>query len=101
MIAVRPKMRNTLAIFEPTTLPTTTSDESFTTAIIEVTISGSDVPSATMVTPTIKIKKMLLSLTLKGGYTLENPVGTIAGEDNVTIGGFWMGADLGLGILIK
>ena len=48
--------------------------------------------------PTIKLDSVLLSIVFKGGYTLENPVGTVTDEDDVTIGGFWMGVDFCLGL---
>lgn len=47
--------------------------------------------------PTFVLKRVLLSVNVKGGYTLKNPVGFIEGEEDVTLGGFWAGIDLCLG----
>ena len=47
-IAVIAKIRNTLKIFEPTTLPTAISTSPFFAAITDVKSSGSEVPSAIM-----------------------------------------------------
>lgn len=52
---------------------------------------------ALLVAPTVTLQNTLLSIILKGGYTLENPVGSIIDEREVTIGGFWLGVDLCVG----
>ena len=52
-----PKIKKILVIFEPTTLPTTISDEFLKTAKIEEISSGKEIPIATIVTPTIKAGK--------------------------------------------
>ena len=46
-----PKIRNTLKILEPTTFPRAMSLSPFLAATIEVTSSGREVPTATMVRP--------------------------------------------------
>lgn len=40
----------------------------------------------------------LISIVLQGGYTIDNPVGRVDGESDVSIGGFSAGALLGLGL---
>jgi hypothetical protein len=50
--------------------------------------------------PAVKLHHVLLSIVLKGGYTIENPVGLVSNDKDVTIGGFWIGADLGIGFKI-
>lgn len=52
-IAVTPIISKMFAMFDPTTSPTTMVDSPLRTAIIEVIISGIEVPSATIVTPII------------------------------------------------
>lgn len=47
--------------------------------------------------PTLVLKRVLLSINVKGGYTLANPVGFVEREKDVTLGGFWAGIDLCLG----
>ena len=51
-MAAKPSTRQMLVMLEPTALPTTISGEPSTTAKMELTSSGSDVPMATMVRPT-------------------------------------------------
>ena len=51
IVAVVPKIKNTLKIFEPITFPTIISGFFFTAATIEVANSGSDVPTAIIVKP--------------------------------------------------
>ena len=46
-----PRMKKTLKMFEPIIFPTAISFSFFIDALIDVTISGSDVPTATMVKP--------------------------------------------------
>jgi len=46
-----PNTKRTLVILEPTTLPSTISEDPSTTAKIDVANSGKDVPKANMVTP--------------------------------------------------
>lgn len=53
MITDAPKTSNIFAIFEPTTFPTTISDDLWITASIDDASSGSEVPILTMVTPII------------------------------------------------
>ena len=48
-----PKMNSMLNIFDPTTLPTAIPVSPFLAATIDVTSSGSDVPTATIVSPII------------------------------------------------
>jgi hypothetical protein len=62
--------------------------------------SGMTGEFALFIAPTLKLRRVLLCLALKGGYTLENPVGLIPNEKSVTLGGFWIGADLGIGLRV-
>jgi hypothetical protein len=50
------------------------------------------------VSPVVITGRFLLALDLKSGYTLENPVGTVDDYSPVTLGGFWLGGGLRLGI---
>ena len=51
MVAVIPKIKNTLIILDPTTLPTAISEFFLYAATTEVASSGREVPMATMVSP--------------------------------------------------
>jgi hypothetical protein len=53
-MAAIPSTRKMFVMFEPTTFATTISDAPRDTATREETSSGSEVPMATMVTPTMK-----------------------------------------------
>lgn len=55
---------------------------------------------ALFIAPTLMVRRALFCLALKGGYTIENPVGFIPNEKSVTLGGFWIGADLGIGLRV-
>lgn len=48
--------------------------------------------------PTIKLDFVLLSVALKGGYTLDTLVGEITDDETVVFGGFWMGFDVCVGL---
>ena len=52
IVLLNPSMNNKLKMFEPITLPITNWFSSFLRAVKDVTSSGSEVPTATMVKPT-------------------------------------------------
>jgi len=47
--------------------------------------------------PVFRISGFLMALDIRGGYTIENPIGKVVGEDPVTLGGFWAGVGLRFG----
>jgi len=51
--------------------------------------------------PLFEIGSLLIAFDVEAGYTIENPVGTVDDEDDVTIGGFWIGAVIKLGPIIN
>lgn len=48
-------------------------------------------------TPAVHFERVFIALDLRGGYTIENPIGRVDDEDPVTLGGFWAGADIRFG----
>ncbi len=46
--------------------------------------------------PGLAFDALIVTLELEGGYGIKNPVGSVAGDDPVTIGGFLIGAALKL-----
>ena len=50
--------------------------------------------------PILHFGRFVAAIDVQGGYTLRNPVGTVEGEDDVSVGGFWVGVSLRLGLLL-
>ena len=53
------------------------------------------------VAPTFSFDKVLLSVVVKGGYTLNTLVGAVTDEEKVTFGGFWLGLDFCVGLVFN
>ncbi len=49
-------------------------------------------------TPTLLLGNVFLALDLQGGYTIKNPIGQVDGGEQITVGGFWGGANLRFGM---
>jgi hypothetical protein len=50
--------------------------------------------------PVLTCGRFVAAIDLLGGYALRNPVGTVEGEDDVSVGGFFFGAMLSLGLVV-
>ncbi|MCP4679885.1 MAG: hypothetical protein GY854_31205 [Deltaproteobacteria bacterium] len=49
-------------------------------------------------TPTLLLGNVFIALDLQGGYTIKNPIGRVDGDEQITAGGFWTGANLRVGL---
>jgi hypothetical protein len=46
-----------------------------------------------------EVKNVFFALDLLVGYTVDNPTGSVVGDDPVTLAGFWLGGSLRIGFL--
>ncbi len=68
--------------------------------LLQDTIGGATGEGALHLGPGLVFGDLVVILEIQGGYGIENPVGSVAGGDSVTMGKFLMGAALKLNLML-